>query len=348
MTSKMTSQMKKQLIASRKALKQKYQSLKSDMIRSSTLLEKNYMPLTQPIKQLISTLQNAENVEPKKEIIEQKVEFKTPSKSEPKIIAEPQFLDDGEVFESVPEAVDLMPEEMDQFDQYMEESTRNFLDLTRHPSFEEYLEAFETPLPRIYVEENIKDTEGLFDHRFGIYHDIQTEKFTIGDSEVDFHGPNLIIKGVEYIGTPGLYELLFKNNPIGYQKTDVEQYIDILKRTNALYRENDPTKPLKSATRDVKDKFTFIIAPHFKPRQRANTLPARTTRGTIRKATGKGLKLHLLDLNNKRKEYQYFDNYNELVERLKLLVASQVAGNTSHNNEILSILEELREGKIIK
>jgi hypothetical protein len=45
--------------------------------------------------------------------------------------------------------------------------------------------------------------------------------------------------------------------------------------------------------------------------------------------------------------YVYWNNVNELVERLQLLIASQAAGNNNHNNEIQSITEELREEKII-
>lgn len=56
----------------------------------------------------------------------------------------------------------------------------------------------------------------------------------------------------------------------------------------------------------------------------------------------------LMTLNNKKIEYRHFDDYNELVERLKLLIASQRAGNMNHNNEIESILEELREMKVIE
>ena len=43
----------------------------------------------------------------------------------------------------------------------------------------------------------------------------------------------------------------------------------------------------------------------------------------------------------------YYDDPNELVTRLNLLTSSQNAGNTSVNNEIISILEELRERNII-
>lgn len=43
----------------------------------------------------------------------------------------------------------------------------------------------------------------------------------------------------------------------------------------------------------------------------------------------------------------YYDDPNELVTRLNLITSSQIAGNTGVNNEIISILEELRERNII-
>ena len=50
---------------------------------------------------------------------------------------------------------------------------------------------------------------------------------------------------------------------------------------------------------------------------------------------------------NVNTEYVYWDDPNELVDRLRLLLASQAAGNPSHNNEIISIIEELWEAGII-
>ena len=45
--------------------------------------------------------------------------------------------------------------------------------------------------------------------------------------------------------------------------------------------------------------------------------------------------------------YEYYDDPNELVERLMLLISSKSAGNTNHDQEINSIIEELRERNII-
>lgn len=45
--------------------------------------------------------------------------------------------------------------------------------------------------------------------------------------------------------------------------------------------------------------------------------------------------------------YEYYDDPNELVDRLMLLVSSKGAGNTNHDQEINSIVEELRERNIV-
>lgn len=45
---------------------------------------------------------------------------------------------------------------------------------------------------------------------------------------------------------------------------------------------------------------------------------------------------------------RYWDDPNELVERLRLLVSSASAGHTGHSNEMLAIVEELREANIVK
>jgi hypothetical protein len=61
---------------------------------------------------------------------------------------------------------------------------------------------------------------------------------------------------------------------------------------------------------------------------------------------GEGMKYGSLKLQ--KHNLVYWDNPNELIDRLRLLLASQAAGNTSVSNEILSIFEELYEAGITK
>lgn len=65
---------------------------------------------------------------------------------------------------------------------------------------------------------------------------------------------------------------------------------------------------------------------------------------TLRPRIGRALK----EFRTNKIEYRHFDDFNEIIDRLRLLMSSQSAGNTNHNNEIISIIEELREGGIIE
>jgi len=46
-------------------------------------------------------------------------------------------------------------------------------------------------------------------------------------------------------------------------------------------------------------------------------------------------------------DYVHWDDPNKLVDHLRLLDASHQAGNNAHDNEMLSIIEELREASLI-
>lgn len=46
--------------------------------------------------------------------------------------------------------------------------------------------------------------------------------------------------------------------------------------------------------------------------------------------------------------HSYWRNPNDLVNRLRILIASSYAGHSGHNNEIISILQELREHNYVE
>jgi len=54
-----------------------------------------------------------------------------------------------------------------------------------------------------------------------------------------------------------------------------------------------------------------------------------------------------MTLNDNAIDYVHWDDPNELVNRLRLLEASRQAGHNAHDNEMLLIIEELREAGII-
>lgn len=382
----------KKLLKTRRDIKRKYRSLKSEIKQAQSQLERTYQPITKPLKQLLTSLEKTDHV--KREEIKPKMEDDLPSIEKkpytfkkPNVIkrsdetkelhsleptyegverssvsgfetmpTEPTFLQDTETYETE------IPELEDQYiDETFPQNLVDILNETTTETLNNYLSQYAS-IPRTYIEESMVDTKDHFDHILGVTHDYLTESYKIGDSKINFvnsrdpndphntlAGPDFIINDIYYIGTPGLYELLFKKQPIGFKDTDVNDYVDILRRTNALYIDNDPTKRKRMLPRDIRDKHMFIIQPKLETRPRTSSLPVSSKSSVITRRQAKmGGALPLMNLTNKRTEYKYFDNFNEIVDRLRLLVSSTISGNNNLGNEIMSIIEELREGGVIK
>lgn len=384
----MDQKLHRRLLKTRSDIKKKFRDLKAEIKQAQSQLEKTYQPITKPLKDLLTTLEKTDTIKkepttplkleplslsspikkPRKERLTTPPHARIPTStmlSTDETLLEPtRFLENEDVFESSP--MESTRIGYDFQDQYIDETfPQNLVDIlneTTAATLEQYLEQY-SPITRTYVEGIIKDVRGEFDHVLGVVHDISSESYTIGDSRITFldspdpndprnkvGGPNFTIKNIEYVGTPGLYELMFKKNPIGYKKEDVDNYVDILRRSNALYVDHNPSNRRKVPPSDIKDKYMFIIAPKLETRPRVSSRPIRpeptiATRSQTRKG---GKNLTLMDLSNKKIQYRYFDNVNELISRLRLLIASKASGNTGLDEEIQSILEELRERKIIK
>lgn len=194
-------------------------------------------------------------------------------------------------------------------------------DVEKPQSFEDYLDQYKA-LPKYYIA-NMNKNE--YDHKYGVRRDESSQSLYIGNSILDFDGSDVIVKNKKYKGTRGLYELLFKKKPSQFSSIDEKNYQQIVLTTNAhkrYYKANNQIDGNKL------DKYKNIIAPISEPKEVA----------------GKGL---FMEMNNNKIDYVHWNDPNELVDRLRLLVASQQAGHTGHVNEINSIIEELKEAKII-
>lgn len=322
-------EVKRQLIQARKSVKRKLQALKDGAAGQEFLLSKAYEPITKSIRNLKTELTDEIKDEMKKETRWSKGEVgvtstptRTPSRHIRKVEAftssnvppGPSLLGTEHIGTIDTTEAQESPQQtsQEQIDEAYAAAKDDYLAAINSSRFDEFLGDFD-PLPRYYIEGLIKDFNGEYnsDERNPrpdkIRYEWTTNKFFIGDSEITFQDSNLCIgHTLCYKGSSGLYELLFKMNPIHtYSIQEKKHYADILKRTSALY----------------------------------------SFRSQNTKISGRGV---LLDVNDKPVEYVYFDDVNELCERLKLLIASQDAGNTNHSNEIVSILEELRECGIIE
>lgn len=168
-----------------------------------------------------------------------------------------------------------------------------------------------------------------FDLRYGI-RQVVSGGLMVGNQTVIIDKPNqLIVNNETFYLTPGLLELLCKKIPLDYTASDIENYKRILELTSAHKTHYEPSKKVY---RVKSQKYQSVISRLFPPTEEKKN-----------PKSGSGV-----FIPQKEKTYLYWDNPNELVERLSLLLASKEAGHTAHDREILSIEEELREAGYIK
>lgn len=341
--------LKSDLVKVRKVLKAKLAELK----RSERLREEVYLPITsklQNIAQKLYTDQLPDQSSEQKE--EPKDEPKTPNKQTSfkrlKRKLEPSFLADEEVFsskaiEQKEEEEETQENEEDELTRYLEESKEFMQSFSESQEVVHWLNAL-PPLPRQYIGDMIKDTENKFDFRYGIRFDDNTLKIGNGKFSIDPENGNVIItdtseNSVTYTATPGLFELLFKKQPSGFSAADQKNYLDIVRRTSAHRRNYDPEEQIAG---NSSHKYREIIGKLAIER----AIPPRPRSSSLKKRGGGGVMMK--KLTNNPVDYVFWDDINELVDRLRLLVSSQTAGHTGHINEIQSILEELREAGVIE
>nr|XP_022910337.1 uncharacterized protein LOC111421419 [Onthophagus taurus] len=162
------------------------------------------------------------------------------------------------------------------------------------------------------------------DLRMGIRYDSKTDGW-IGSKPVEFTDAHISLDGgkLNIPTSSGLYELIQLKAPKNFTEEDLRKYKEILTFTGA--HKQNYTGPIAS---NRSEKYIRIIKPLFNS--------AGETAGSA------------LEVNSNRIQYKYWDDVNELVDRLRLLHASYAAGNNSHRNEIAYIVEELKEINVIK
>lgn len=180
----------------------------------------------------------------------------------------------------------------------------------------------------------------------------ENKKLFIGNSSVNLKtitkasGKTYLmnVENRSYELTPGLKELLLRKKPNTNIVTDKDKdiYKDILQLTNVHKRDYNAAGQIRG---DKGVKYREIIKPLVSDILRHKHINTETESACQSKFGGS-----LPQLKNYKTctDLVYWDDPNELVERLKLLIASKNAGNNNHNNEILSILEELQEAGIVK
>ena len=167
---------------------------------------------------------------------------------------------------------------------------------------------------------------------FGMY--LKDGDFRIGDKKVDIKGDDIIIEDKEYTGTPGLWELIMKNNPQNFTEDDYLKYGRILKQTNNIYQQNNPdtNKPKSSKS----TKWKNLIKPIWEQIKKQKEKDEDEDDDPQPSTSGTGLPKILPS------------DPNALIDRFDLLFSSKKAGHTGVRNEIVSILDELKRQGVLK
>lgn len=300
--------LKIELIKTAKVIRTKYKNLHNDRLALQEEMKERYKPITSSLKSMLNADEKLKN-----ESHESQDESKSESEEE-----ENEYEDSFDY--KTPKPSDFMP-------------NRKKLNFSSSSSQQSPVVIKQEPISSNNEGDAI-DLSPYFnallsknsDPQYGIRRSRGVLK--IGDSDVQLDQNALAIGSKKFKPSKGLLNLLFykRPEPKQYTKTDLKTYKQILQHTNGHKIRFNIRSPMRTSKKGYK--YNTIIKPMFQ--------------------TGSGLQTEYMIANSNRVDFSYWDDPNELVDRLRLLVASSSAGHTGHNNEIISIIEELREARIIQ
>lgn len=323
--------LKRQLIEATDAVRKKFNSIKNKDMEMHVTLEKIYQPITEPLNVISSAAENKPHTkQPSTSRVSTQRTMSWESASEG---ASDKYVggDDDQPFipimETPPSSIITTP---------VSETS-----LTRKLE-----KGYDVVKKHI---QNLKSGDSKYDNLYGVRVDPKTDKLLMGNAEIRFSHGNITLwygnkKLGVYLGSPELYDLIFLKRPPILDDNSLEGVLDkewckiygeILRKTKAPYKKFNVASGYNTSRRD---KFRKIIKPLT-----SSTIETRSS------TSGYGLKripTHKL-YRNKNKEFIYWNKPNELVDRLRLLWSSKMAGNNNHDNEIIEIISELREEKIV-
>jgi hypothetical protein len=326
--------LKRELIKTSNTVRKKYLALKRGIADEEDIIKKKFKPIVEPIAEIVKNIKNKN----KKGIRKKKLSISKPISDdnindEMTLIQEendpqsesPQIMSDKDQFthdldSNGNNAVNFDGDDDEEGDEDEEEDDGDGNVGDNDSSFDDY------------IRKSVEDVNREMDHTYGVYVG-PDGSWMIGNSNINYvPSENIIkIKNSRFKATRGLLELIFKKKPVKslITQNDLEAYKDILTLTSAhLVRHTDGeriqvtnTIKYKSYIKKLFKRGGGINISHS-PFMKLNTYPCAP-------------------------DYVHYDDINKIVDRLRILKASEAAGNTSHNNEIISIITELREKGVI-
>lgn len=314
--------LKEQIVKATNAVKRKVEIIKDAKSNNDMVLEKMFKPITDPLNQLADSKNEHET-----DVKEDKV-FKSEIKHN-----EIDSYSSNDEYEENSSEEDLMDEETNSnFNKTMIDPSSKDTSINE----ESFQSLHSSPEKDLSLSWSMLAQAKSIDIPFGVR--IERGKLKLGNTILHEQDHTLNVAGKTLEKTVGIMELLFKKIPNMniITQEDLANYKMLLSETNAHRRGYDPNKPINS---NKGFKYKSIIKPLFK----YTRIPTTSTESV---SVGNGIRL----IKNLKKDTDviYWNDANELVDRLKLLFASRDAGNTGLDNEIIAIMEELWEAGIIK
>ena len=186
---------------------------------------------------------------------------------------------------------------------------------------------------------------GKPDFKFGIH--VKNGDYYVGHTPLKIQGNNLHFDGgMKFVGTPGLWELLTLQQPVNYTEEDLNNYEQIVLRTDTYRHNNNPRAERIKSSGGFK--YKNIIQPILikndilkgcqQQQQQQQTLedfvpPDENLDETFDEALDKTLDETLKEgsglqkiLTNTPVEYVYWNTLDELLERLYIVYGEMKAG----------------------
>ena len=330
----MEKKLKEDIVKAADSIRKKYRILKRGLVEEETEVKKRYEPLLKPLETIIDLTKEKWGDE-EEHRIEPEVFQQNRRKLKPKKVKVKKGFkirnDDNGKGNKRKFSARVETESDDSEDESEDTSKEDEMyayggDDATEDEFKKYLAQFE-PLTREYMTKLLygkKQQTNQFDLTFGVRPNMDNDTWWMGNKQIHFDNEDIIhIDDKMFTGTRGLFELLFKKIPDVNELTerDKRKYKSILEMTSAHKQGHHPEGRIASS----------------------HGIKYRTIISKLFQASGSGL----LPVTNNKIDYIRWDDPNELVERLALLIASERAGNEGHKPEIASIEEELREANFI-
>ncbi|KYQ49806.1 hypothetical protein ALC60_11117, partial [Trachymyrmex zeteki] len=299
----------KEIAKTSNSIRKKYRALKTGKMEEDIALERHFKPIIEPLKQIVEN-----TIEPSKDSIKNETFFSEKDEEPKPKRKRPSASHDNSIRASTPVKSMLsrsktVPSTLNEMSEIVE---------PRDLSYEKVANKLWSAGTKI-SESSLERNEGTM----------------LGDKRIALDkNDDIIINRKRYEGTPGLYKLIFMKFPNENICTDndMHNYKSILLTTNAYRRGHSADSQVLG---NKGYKYKNIIVPLVLGKKVGTDINKRSDIPRV------------MTLNDNKINYIHWDDSKELVDRLRLLEASRQAGHNGHDNEILSIIEELREAGLV-